>query len=37
MTAMEVVGIQINTSKLLEYTDLLKVKENAAYSFWDLI
>ena len=27
VTAMEVTGIQINTAKLLKYTDLLKVKK----------
>ena len=30
MTAMEVIGIQINTAKLLHYTDLLKVMKHCA-------
>ena len=30
MIAMGVVGIQINTVKLLQYTDLLKVKKHCA-------
>ena len=32
MTAMEVIGIQINTAKLLHYTDLLKVMNTVPIS-----